>query len=322
MYAIQPVFNRDWVLERVPQEQIMEFYLHVPIQVKQKFHSPIREDKNPSCCFFYSKAGKLYFRDFSKSESLDCFDVACMVLGINFKEALKQIVSDLNLHIPDAFVAKNYDHLEYAKTNANEASEIGIQPLTHNGAWHIDPDGVSFWGQFGITVETLKTYRIFQLYLAACNGKRVFTHRTAQPGFAYYFGDDFFKLYMPFSTGTRFIQNTQCLQGVDQLPQKGKLLVVTKSMKDVMVFYEFGIAAVAPQSESYSFTDEEVEDWKQRFDDIVIVYDRDYTGVKFANKWRKKFNWRYAFVEGAKDISDLYKASPYAATQWIDTLRK
>ena len=321
MYAIQPVFNRDRVLERVPQEQIMEYYLQVPVQVKHKFHSPIREDNNPSCCFFYSKAGKLYYRDFSKSESLDCFDVACLVLGLAFKEALKQIIDDFNLRSSGDFVAKNYEHLDYAKSNANEASEIRISPLTQDGSWHMDPDGIAFWNQYGIDLNTLKTYKVFQLYLAHCNNRRVFTHSTGRPGFAYYFGDELFKLYMPFSTGARFIQNTQCLQGTKQLPASGPLLVVTKSMKDVMLFHEYGIPAIAPQSESYSFTEQEIQDMHSRFTRIVIVYDRDYTGVKFANKWRKKYGWDYAFVEGAKDLSDLYKASPYQAEQWINQLQ-
>jgi hypothetical protein len=320
MYAIQPVFNRDWVLERVPQEQIMEYYLHVPVQVKNKFRSPIREDNNPSCCFFYTKQGKLYYRDFSKSESLDCFDVACLVLGLDFKATLRQVIDDFNLK-DGTFSPKNYDHLDYAKTNANEASEITIRPLTRNGQWHCDPDGEAFWSRFGITLATLKLYQVFQLYMAWCNDRRVYTQRTAEPGFAYYFGDQQFKLYLPFSTGTRFMQNTQCLQGQQQLPQSGPLLVVTKSLKDVMLFHEYGIAAVAPQSESYTFDQDEVLNWQDRFDRICIVYDKDYTGVKFANKWRKLYGWDYRFVEGAKDLSDLYVASPYAAEQWVHQFR-
>lgn len=299
----------------------MEYYLRTTVQVKHKFHSPIREDNNPSCCFFYSKAGKLYFRDFSKSESLDCFDVACMVLGLTFKEALKQIIEDLNLRNSSGFVVKSYEHLEYAKTNANEASEIGIQPLTLDGSWHMDPDGVAFWQQYGVSLSTLKAFKVFQLYMAYCNGRRIFTHRTGSPGFAYYFGNELFKLYMPHSTGTRFIQNTQVIQGLDQLPPKGDLLVITKSLKDVMVFAEYGIAAIAPQSESYSFTEDEIQDIHARFPRIVIVYDKDYTGVKFANKWRKQYGWDYSFVQGAKDISDLYKASPFMAEQWINQLK-
>tara|TARA_R100001463_G_scaffold29206_1_gene66511 strand:- start:444 stop:1409 length:966 start_codon:yes stop_codon:yes gene_type:complete len=320
MYAIQPVFNRDWILERVPQEQIMEYYLQVPVQVKNKFHSPIREDNNPSCSFFYTKAGKLYFRDFSKSESLDCFDVACLVLGQDFKATIRQIIDDLNLR-GGTFVPRSYKHLDDAKASANEASTISINPLTADGKWHMDDDGLAFWSQFGITADTLIKYKVFQLYQGYCNGKRVYTHRTLSPAFAYYFGNDLFKLYMPFSTGSRFMQNTQCLQGYNQLPESADLLVVTKSLKDVMVFHEYGIAAVAPQSESYSFSDEEVQDWKKRFKRIVIVYDRDYTGVKFANKWRKLYGWDYCFVQGAKDLSDLYKASPYEAEQWIHLLR-
>jgi len=322
MYEIRPKQNKEWVLERLPQEQIMEYYLRVPIQVKQKFKSPLREDNNPSCSFFYTKAGKLYFRDFSKSESLDCFDIASMVLGTDFKGTLRQIISDFNLNGPGVLI-KNYDYLEEAKSLAqDDFSNIEISPLNRNGLWHMDPSGIKFWDRIGITPATLRTYKVLQLEFARCNARTVYNYDKDNPGFAYYFGEDQFKLYFPYSTGMRFLQNTNCLQGQDQLPESGPLLVVTKSMKDVMLFYEYNIPAVAPQSESFCFDDDCIEDWRKRFDRIVIVYDYDYTGVKFANKWRKKYGWDFAFVEGAKDLSDLYLASPYNAEQWVSKIRQ
>ena len=323
MYEIRPQQNKEWVLERIPQEQIMEYYLHVPIQVKQKFKSPLREDNNPSCAFFYSKGGKLYFRDFSKSESLDCFDIASMVLGTDFRGTLRQIIQDFNLNGVTQFKPKSYDHLIEAKDLARtESSHIEVVPLTRNDLWHMDSAGIQFWDKIGITPATLRLYKVLQLDLARCNRKTVYSYDPENPGFAYYFGGNLFKLYFPYSTGIRFLQNTNCLQGLQQLPETGPLLVVTKSMKDVMLFYEYGIPAVAPQSESFCFNDPCVLDWQKRFKRIVIVYDYDYTGVKFANKWRKKYGWDYAFVEGAKDLSDLYLASPYHAEQWVNKIQQ
>lgn len=321
MYIIEPRKNRDWILEQVPQEQIMEYYLNIAVQTKHKFKSPLRQDNNPSCVFFYTKQGKLYYRDFSKSESLDCFDIASIKLGLDFKSTLKQVISDFNLNTPGKFVAKSYKHLESDKQSAtNTASHIEVIPLLHQGNWHMNSAGIEYWDNLGITPATLRFYRVMQLELARCNKKTVYFYDKNIPGYAYYFGGNLFKLYFPLSTGIRFLQNTNKLQGELQLPNKSSLLVVTKSMKDVMLFYEYGIAAVAPQSESFCFDETTVQDWQTRFKKIVIVYDYDYTGVKFANKWRKKYNWDYAFVSGAKDITDLYLSSPYAAEQWIHQL--
>lgn len=321
MYEIRPQQNRDYVLERIPQEQIMEYYLNVPVQCKEKFRSPLREDNNPSCAFFYSKGGKLYFRDFSKAESLDCFDVAAMVLNLDFRSTLRQVIQDFNLN-GGTFIPKDYSHLNTERFLSKTGNaEIEIVPVTDNGKWCMWFEGMRFWDKVGVDMPTLRKYRVVQLEQARVNGVTVYRHKASEPGFAYCFGDNRFKLYFPLSTGNRFIQNTDAIQGLDQLPDTGDLLVVTKSMKDVMLFHDYGIPAIAPQSESFRFNDEDVLDWKNRFKRIVIVYDYDYTGVRFANKWRKQYGWEYAFVEGAKDLSDLYAASPYHCEQWINKLR-
>lgn len=321
MYEIHTSQNRDWILERLPQEQIMEYYLRIPIQVKHKFKSPLRQDNNPSCSFFYTKGGKLYYRDFSKAESYDCFDIASQVMGTDFKGTLRQIIQDFNLNSLKTFVPKNYEYLQEAKTLAQEEfSNIEIVPIMRNALWHMTPEGIKFWDNIGITPATLRHYKVLQIEFARCNDRTVYTFEKVSPGFAYYFGEGKFKLYFPLSTGIRFLQNTNSLQGLTQLPKEGPLLVITKSLKDVMLFYEYNIPAVAPQSESFCFDEDCILDWNKRFKRIVIVYDYDYTGVKFANKWRKKYGWDYAFVEGAKDLSDLYLASPYQAEQWVNKI--
>lgn len=313
--------NRDYVLKRIPQEQIMEYYLQVPVQCKEKFRSPLREDNNPSCAFFYSKGGKLYYRDFSKAESLDCFDVASLVLNLDFRGTLRQVIQDFNLN-GGTFVPKDYSHLNVEKYLSKVGySNIEIVPLTKDGQWTMSQAGYAFWQSVGIGLKTLQKFRVIELEQARVNTMTIYRHKADTPGFAYYFGKQQFKLYFPLSTGNRFIQNTDALQGKDQLPYSGDLLVVTKSMKDVMLFHEYGIPAIAPQGESFGFSPEDVVDWGKRFKRIVIVYDYDYTGVKFTNKWRKQYGWEYAFVEGAKDLSDLYVASPYHCEQWVNKLR-
>lgn len=319
MYSIQPTINRDWVLERVSQEEIMTRYTGVGIKINEKFKSPFREDNSPSCVYYYNKAGKLLFRDFGKGRPMDAFEIVCVLNKCTFAEALKVITEDFNL-LKVQRVPKIDESLEIEKKLAGEPTEIQINPYTYRGNWGLTSYGLGFWKQFGINANTLQKFKIFQLESAYCNGKRVYTRRIENPGFAYWFGGEEYKLYFPYSKTLKFMQNTDCIQGLSQLPESGDLLVVTKSMKDVMLFSEFNVSAIAPQSEVHPFTDEEMNEWKSRFKRVVLVYDFDYTGVKNANKWRKKYGLEYAFVEGAKDFSDLYKSSPYHAELWVNKL--
>ena len=45
------------------------------------------------------------------------------------------------------------------------------------------------------------------------------------------------------------------IQGMHMIPKSGEFLVITKSMKDVMLCYELGIPAIAPNSENLFITD-------------------------------------------------------------------
>lgn len=294
-------------------------YLGQPIFINEKFKSPFREDKSPSCVYYYSKNGKLQFRDFGQGRPMDCFEVACKVLDCSFSEVLKRVTDDFNLLTVHRTPSVDKS-LEIQKRLANEPTLINILPLSDNGGWKMDDSGLQFWNKYGISADTLKHFRVFQLDQAWCNESIVYRKTATSPGFAYWFGEGRYKLYFPLAEKIRFMQNTDRIQGLQQLPTTGNLLVITKSMKDVMVFYEHGVTAIAPQSEVHPFDDEQVAEWKTRFKRIVIVYDFDYTGVKNVNKWRKAYNLEYAFVQGAKDLSDLYIASPYHAQQWVNTL--
>lgn len=317
MYSILPSINRDWILDRLAQEEIMERYLGRAIKINEKFKSPFREDNSPSCVFYYNKQGKLFFRDFGQGRPMDCFDVCQKVNDLTFSETLKTITDDFNL-INGTAPRKDYSHLEAQKAEAEGPTIMSIEPVTQAGRLHYTKEALDFWQAVGVSQQTLQKYKVFQVERAYCNQRAVFRNTTNEPGFAYWFGGGDYKFYFPFKKEYRFMQNTDAIQGEAQLPAEGDTLVITKSMKDTMLFHEFGIAACAPQSEVHPFTDEQVADWKRRFNRIVLVYDYDYTGVKNVNKLRKQYELDYLFVSGAKDLSDLYKASPYHAEAWIN----
>ena len=102
------------------------------------------------------------------------------------------------------------------------------------------------------------------------------------------------------------------LQGANQLPKEGgKYLVITKSLKDVMVFYELGITAIAPCSEHMFMTDNQYNKICSKFEHIICCYDNDLAGVNGLNKIHKAHpELKVCFIPrkyNAKDISDFYK---------------
>lgn len=64
------------------------------------------------------------------------------------------------------------------------------------------------------------------------------------------------------------------------LPKEGgDYIVITKSLKDVMCLYEFGIPAIAPCSENLFLTESQYEKIKKKFKRILVLYDNDRPGM-------------------------------------------
>ena len=93
------------------------------------------------------------------------------------------------------------------------------------------------------------------------------------------------------------------------LPKTGDCLVITKSMKDVMCLYEYGITAIAPCSENMFLSEAQYNRLKKRFKRIFLLYDTDIPGVSNMRKIRKNFpDIEVIMIPrdiGYKDISDV-----------------
>lgn len=61
------------------------------------------------------------------------------------------------------------------------------------------------------------------------------------------------------------------IQGARQISKDGDdLLIVQKSMKDVMLLYEFGVQSIAPMSENTSLSEKVIEKLKTKFKRIIF----------------------------------------------------
>lgn len=96
------------------------------------------------------------------------------------------------------------------------------------------------------------------------------------------------------------------------LPKKGgDIIVFTKSLKDVMVLYEYGITAIAPCSENEFLTDAQYERIKKRFKHYYLLYDLDHAGIQGSKKIKKNHPDLQVLLlprkYECKDISDFRK---------------
>lgn len=310
-FQFQPKLTKELILSRFSEEQIMEFYLRIPIK-KGLFRSPLRRDKEPTCSFYRSGKGDLIFKDFATGQHLNVFGVVQSLFNCDYFEALKIIANDFGI-VRDKSITRNP-----GKINSNpvqikdkEMSKIQIEVQDFSEL------ELKWWGKYGIDLNILKKFDVYSCKHLFLNGQLFAKSQQHCPIFGYYGkkyqGLELWRCYFPKRTSFRFITNwpSKKIQGYDQLPKRGKLLVITKSMKDVMCLYSCGITACAPNSETQFVSDSVLDDLKQRFRHIVVLFDNDETGVSFMNKLKKKHpDLIYTWIPrhyNAKDISDYYK---------------
>lgn len=319
LYKITLSLNKDNVLNLISEYQIFSYYLGRDFKSGVVMNSPLRQDDKPSFSVFTDRKGTLRFKDFGTGSTGDCFTLIQQMFGIDFYSSLVRISEDFKLdlmydkrnvvHKPfDGFVTA----IKELKFDAKKSINVKIQPYTFVDKY--------YWEQYGINEEVLKYYNIFSCKCVFIGDKVVGYYKNNDPMYGYlFYKDDVYtwKIYRPLSlTGHKWMSNTNrtIFQGWDQLPERGELIIITKSLKDVMVLRTLGFISAALQNEITSIKDTVARELYERFNKVYILNDFDLTGVKGANNLKKKYGFFPIFLQdfrtrnnGYKDISDFRK---------------
>lgn len=302
----------DWILSKVTEYDIYAKYIG-QFKVGMIYNSPFRKDKNPSFGIYYSKRTKqLLFKDHGTGECGNVIKFVSLFTGkTEYNDILSDIVDKLNITNNTKLVSSK-QYIPPTETL------IGVvrQEFT-------DVD-INYWKQFNISINTLKKFNVNSIKYYLCNGIVKGTYKRENPMYAYKVYNNF-KIYRPLAdkyTKWRNNLTDYDIQGYEQLSQKGDILFITKSMKDVMCLHEMGYPAVSPSSESTFLPKDVLEQLKTRFKRIIILFDRDTAGVKRSRKLSRETGLEAMFINKkfkAKDVSDAVKANSFEEIKnWLD----
>lgn len=301
----------DYILSKVTEYDIYARYLG-QFKVGFIYNSPLRKDKNPSFGIFRSrKTGKLLFKDHGNGECGDVIKFVELYTGItNYNDLLNQIVKDMR--ITNKTVLKSTKELD-----KSDETVIGV---VRQDWTEVDKQ---YWSQFGISLKTLKKYNVSSIKYYLCDGVVKGVYRDSSPMYAYKVYDRF-KIYRPLADKyTKWRNNLTGydIQGFEQLPNEGELLIITKSLKDVMCLYEMGYNAISPSSESTFIPNDVLQNILKRFKRVLLCFDRDIPGCKNMRKISLKTGLKCMLVHkkwGAKDISDAIKKNGFETIKnWL-----
>lgn len=288
------------------EKRIFEYYLGIPVVLKRMFKSPLRRDKRPTANFYYHQ-NTLFYKDFNHIAG-DAIKIVQLLYNLDYYQAINRIAEDLG-------VKDNKPVFQIAFNPIQEKKKTSI--IVYGDKWK--KHYLDYWKQYYITKEVLLKYNVQPVKYLWINERIHFIRRNSlELIFDYKFTNEERKIYFPQRNTNRFLCNTNRIQGFRQLPPTDEIVVITKSLKDVMVLSLFGIPAIAPQSE-ICITEELYTHLEKRFKLIICNYDKDYKGVQAANQMKKKYGIPAIMLhnnkEDEKDISDYIKKYGFDTTK-------
>ena len=303
-------YTKEFVLQSIGEEWVFNNY-GIPVQ-KGHFSNPLRKD-NKGTCYFYrnSSSNRLYFYDPACNYHWDCFNLVQFLYNCDFFNAVKKIV--------DSFKEKKKITIDTDKTDAklkiveNELITKKEKTIIKYAPKKFTEEDLIYWKSFGISEKTLNFYNVKAVEALFVDRKKVYSYRRINPCYAYNFfyeGSLKNKIYFPLSKTNKWISNTNSniLQGYLQLPNYGNNLIITKSLKDVMSLRELGFFSIAPQSEN--IFPKNIEELKNRFKNVILLFDNDEAGKKSSELFSKNYKIPYYLIPdsyGTKDVSDMIK---------------
>jgi hypothetical protein len=333
--AIEGNLSRKEVLNKIREEDLFLFYLGSKAKPGNNVSSPFHKDDNPSLSIYRARLhDKILWKDQSTGHFGDIFDMVALLHGTDLYGALIRINIDFDLGflIPNTYQATKPVRKESAAKRSTEGTaQISIK------AYKWSESSLWYWKQYGISESLLKVYNVFPAQRVSLNERIYWEWKVNNPIYGYLFQKDkifTWKIYRPLASKIegKWISNTNpsILQGWDQLPKQGKRLIITKSLKDVMVLRTLGEFSIAMQQEISTIKPSVMEELRQRFTEIYILQDLEYAGVKGSNKTRKLYPFVIPFFiqwptnrkhtsigksAGFKDISDYRKSHSLEETK-------
>jgi len=277
------------ILKRVSEKDIFEIIIKKPIIIDKNratYVAPYRNDNNPDC-YFEEYQGKIYFVDFADIDKKpkNCIQFLMRSLSLDYKNTLEYINEYFSLGLGDStkklkeITIKNNSNIEDYSKVFKKKKTIIYAPRQFN-----NKDSV-FWRKYEISKQNLIDDSVIpiELYKSTNRKEEFFSVRPLDIMYAYTdFDDNKVKVYRP--KGNKFEKwFTNCNQddigSIKHLPEKGELLIISKSYKDCRVIRNQGLNSVWFQNEGMLPNPTIIKDLCKRFKIIVVWFDNDQAGL-------------------------------------------
>lgn len=307
------------IFKSITDQQIFQSYIP-NITFNTSMSSPLGEpDDKPSFSVFWSdRYNKFLFKEHRYGWSGDCFDFVQKLYGYEtLTEALMQVCIDFGLtqyHINPNLKKGVLKVIKKVKPINKFNYKVSIDFTIRK--WN--DDDIEYWKSYGISKDWLKNSGIYPIKYYFINGVVCIADKYAYVYVEEKDGLRTYKIYQPFNKNKKWISNNNrsVWELWSVLPPTHEILVITKSRKDALsIMSTLGIPSVALQAEGTIPKDNVVEELKERFHNIYLLYDNDFDKSKnYGRDYGSKLCESFGITQielpekyGEKDYSDLVK---------------
>ena len=304
--GMESIFMAD-VHEKYSDFDIAHRYLGITC-LPEIINSPLRQDNNPSLSLYESTSddGGILYKDFGNGESGNLFQLLAKIWKCSIPQVYRRILKDM----PESLKLKKHRIKKYRKN----AGEIAVK--TREWRKH----DLEYWASYGISKDWLRFGDIHPIsHLIITKEGKSYAFPAEKYAYVYVERKDnrvTFKIYQPFSDKMKWISkhDSSVWDLWTKIPECGENLIITSSRKDALcIWANTGIPSLSLQGEGYIPKEHVVQQLKDRYKNIFILYDNDYKseenhGRMYGRTISDKFNLKQIEIPEkweSKDPSDL-----------------
>lgn len=309
--------DKDFILSKVTDIELASFYIDGLSAIPELISSPLRQDIHPSFWVYSPDGIRVKWCDFGTGQYGGMLDFIEEKFHLSFQEALQKIMSDM----PQFRANRISSTASTGKTVRirSEKSEYKIRTMRRD--W--TQEDFEYWDSYGVPKNWLLHSDIYPVAFIFIISETGFIKTVKADKYAYTFierKDGFCteKVYQPFNK-----EGFKWRSGHDKsvwdlwtkLPKTGKKVIITSSRKDALCLWaQTGIPSVSLQGEGYEPKPQVVQELKNRFEKVYILFDNDQKGEQnYGRLDGKKLADMYNLIQieipsqyDCKDPSDLY----------------
>lgn len=287
------------VREITSDDEVVSKYLNIN-SVPIIMLSPLRKDKNPSLSIFRLPDGNIGYKDFGTGEKGIVYDFLSKLWNISIKQVYRRIIDDYSPSNTLINKTKRQRKLRKSCTTLNVKTREWRD-------WDLE-----YWNKYGISKEWLEYAEVYPISTLFFNNDKT-TIPAEKYAYVYVERKDnkvTLKVYQPYSERFKWISkhDSSVWDLWTKIPITGDKLIITSSRKDALcVWSNSGIPSLSLQGEGYIPKESVINELKNRYKDIYVLYDNDFqSDVNHGRLYGKHLSELYNLKQ--IEIPDEYKS--------------